>query len=69
MALTGCGPDERSALGFPRAMGAALLVRLLSLLLPAEARQPDAGRTSTLIQQSILRDKNGLRTGRINPPR
>ena len=54
--------------GFPRAMGAALLAGLLSLPLSAEARDPDAGRASTLTQQSIIRDKDGFRTGRIDPP-
>src|SRR3954452_8351733 len=52
--------------GFPRAIGAALLAGLLSLPLPAEARDPAAGRVSTLTQQSIIRDKDGFRAGRMD---
>jgi hypothetical protein len=52
--------------GFPRAMGAALLAGLLSLPFSAEARDPDAGRASTLTQQSIIRDKDGFRVGRMD---
>ena len=39
---------------------------LLSLPLSAEARDPDAGRTSSLTQQSIIRDKDGFRSGRLD---
>ena len=52
--------------GFPRAMGTALLAGLLSLPLSAEARDPDAGRASSLTQQSIIRDKDSLRAGRMD---
>jgi hypothetical protein len=52
--------------GFPRAMGAALLAGLLSFPLPAGARDPDADRASSLTQQSIIRDKDGFRTGRLD---
>src|SRR3954467_2331216 len=52
--------------GSPRAMSAALLAGLLSLPLPTEARQQDTGRASTLTQQSIIRDKDGFRVGRMD---
>ncbi len=52
--------------GYPRAMGAALLAGLLSLPLPAGARDPDAGRTSSFTQQSTIRDKDGVRAGRMD---
>src|SRR4051812_1838246 len=51
--------------GFPRAIGAALLAGLLSLPPSAEARDPDAGRTSSLTQQTITRDREGFRAGRM----
>src|SRR3954454_21719898 len=52
--------------GSPRAMAIALLAGLLSLPPSAEARQQDAERTSTLTQQSIIRDKDGFRVGRMD---
>jgi hypothetical protein len=47
-------------------MAIALLAGLLSLPLSAEARDPDAGRASSLTQQSIIRDKDGFRVGRMD---
>jgi len=47
-------------------MGAALLAGLLSLPLPVEARDPDAGRASSLTQQSTIRDKDRFRVGRMD---
>src|SRR3954447_22064516 len=50
----------------PRAMAIALLVGLLSLPPSAEARDQNAGRASSLAQQSIIRDKDGFRVGRMD---
>ena len=53
--------------GFPRAMAIALLAGLLAFPPSAEARDLDAaGRASTLTQQSIIRDKDGFRSGRLD---
>src|SRR3954454_23266782 len=59
-------PHWLARAGFPAAMGTALVAGLLFFPLSAEARDQDAGRASSLTQQSIIRDKDGFRVGRMD---
>jgi hypothetical protein len=59
-------PQSIVRAGSPCAVAIALLAGLLSLPPSAQARDPDAGRASSLTQQSIIRDKDGFRVGRMD---